>query len=98
MSWENDEELTAESKFIRYAEGPNEFIFADDGTKVRSFGKLAVEFKTADGKTLSIRPGPILLEVSNAKKKLGTLVGRKLRFVRTGTTKEDTRYTNIEVL
>ena len=98
MSWESDEELTTASKFIRFAEGQNEYTFADDGNKVRnSFGKALVEFKTTDGRILQIRPGPMLNAIADAKKKHGTIVNRTLKFTRTGTTKEDTRYTAIEV-
>jgi hypothetical protein len=99
MSWESDEELTKESKFIRFAEGQNEYTFADDGSKVRNqYGNAQVEFKTADGRILQVRPGPMLNAIAAAKKKHGTLVSHKLRFVRSGLGKEDTRYSAVEVL
>ena len=99
MSWENDEELIKNSKFVRFTEGLNKYTLANDGEKVRnSYGNAVVEFKTTDDKLLSIRPGPILRVLAEAKKEHGTLVGRTLEFTRTGTTKEDTKYTDIKVV
>ena len=98
MTWENDKELTTESKFIRFPEGKNEYTFSDDGQKVRDgYGNARVEFSQPNDRILSIRPGALLEAVREAKKKHGSLVNRKLTFVRTGLGKDDTRYTDIEV-
>ena len=100
MSWENDKELENESNFVRFDEGLNTIVFADDGTKCRSFGRAAVEFRVKFKdveKILSVRPSPLLNVIREAKKKFGTLVGRSLELRREGTTKEDTRYSDMKV-
>jgi len=99
MTWENDKELTTESKFIRFPEGKNEYVLQDEGQKVRDgYGNARVEFTQPGDRILSIRPGVILEALREAKKKHGTLVNCKLRFVRTGLGKEDTRYTDVQVV
>jgi len=99
MSWENDKELESGSgKFVRFVEGPNKITIQSDGEKVRNqFGNPCVEFKTSDEKILSIRPGPILDALREAKAEHGTLVGRVLHVVREGLSKDDTRYTDVKV-
>ena len=100
MTWENDKELMNESKFVRFSEGVNTLEFNDDGEKCRIFGKAGVEFKVTQGedeKILSVRPGPVLDVIREAKKEHSTLVGHTLTLKREGTTKEDTKYSEIEV-
>ena len=100
MTWETDKELN-ESKFVKFEEGLNTLVFNDDGEKCRSFGKAAVEFKVTmpnnEAKILSVRPSNVLDVIREAKVKQGTIVGRTLTLTRTGTTKEDTRYTDISI-
>ena len=101
MSWENDKELVNESNFVRFEEGLNTLVFQDDGTKCRSFGRAAVEFRVqfnGTEKLLSVRPSPLLDVIREAKKKHETLVGKTLQLFREGTTKEDTKYLNMKVV
>lgn len=99
MSWDNDEELKINSKFLKFAEGQNKITLASDGDKVRnSFGDAVVEFKTADGKILSVKPSPMLDALRDAKAKHGTLVGRVLHVTRSGVGKDNTKYINIQVV
>ena len=99
MSWETDEELKVNSKFLKFAEGQNKITLASDGDKVRnSYGDAVVEFKTADGRILSVKPSPMLDALRDAKAKHGTLVGRVLHVTRKGMGKEDTKYTDVKVV
>jgi hypothetical protein len=98
-NWENDDELKTNSKFLKFAEGPNKITLASDGDKVRnSYGDAVVEFKTSDGKILAVKPSPMLDILRAAKQKHGTLVGRCLLVNRTGLDKENTKYTNVSVV
>ena len=101
MTWQNDEELENESKFVKFEEGMNTVIFRDDGIKCRAFGKPAVEFKVEfNGKTdmiLSVRPSPLLDVIRDGIKEHETLVGHALELKREGTTKENTRYSDMVI-
>lgn len=100
MSWETEKEFTENtSRFVRLIEGENRITLASDGDKVRDqYGNARVEFQTTDGKILSLRPSAILTKLAEVKKKDGSLINKTLIVVRSGMTKDDTRYTKVEVI
>ncbi len=83
---------------IKFADGPNQITLASDGDKVRGNYGAAVEFRTKDGKILSVKPSPMLGVLADAKKRYGTLVGRTLHVFRSGTGKENTKYSDVRVV
>ena len=97
-NWEDDKELMSTNRFYRFEEGENSVTIHSDGEKVRGQYGLQVEFDVNEDQILSLKPGPVLQALGEAKKNLGTLVGRTLKVVRVGTTKDDTRYSGIEVV